>query len=78
MTMMNELSEFTTQFPTLMAALSFIRITNSNSPALSEYMACSAGKCDNLVVETDIFAILGVSFCVTWNALNFNEIKTNK
>ena len=37
--------------------------------------ACSAKKCDNLLLETDIFAILGVSLCVTRNDFNFIEIK---
>ena len=37
-------------------------------------MACSAKK-DNLLGNTYIFSILGVSFCVTRNAFNFIEIK---
>ena len=32
-------------------------------------------KVHNLLVDTDIFYHLGVSFCVTRNAFNFIEIK---
>ena len=32
-------------------------------------------KRDSLLVESDIFTVLGVSFCVTQNAFNFFEIK---
>ena len=32
-------------------------------------------KPDNLLVETAIFAILGVSFCVTQKTFNFIELK---
>ena len=31
--------------------------------------------CDNFLVQLDIFTILGVSFFVTRNYLNFNKIK---
>ena len=36
---------------------------------------CSANFCDNLLVETDIFIILGVSFCVTRNDFSLIKIK---
>ena len=36
---------------------------------------CSAEKCENVLVETAIFAIIGVLFCVTQKAFNFIEIK---
>ena len=39
---------------------------------------CSATFRDKLLVETYIFAIFGVSFCVTQNAFNFIEILKNK
>ena len=32
-------------------------------------------KCDNLLVETEIFAIFGISFCATQNAFNLMKIK---
>ena len=38
----------------------------------------SAKKCDNLLVERDIFAILGVSFCVAQNDFNFIKKKEHK
>ena len=34
-------------------------------------------KYDNLLVDADIFTVLGVSFCVTQNAFNFIKIKKN-
>ena len=45
------------------------------NPALF-LQACSTKKCDNLLVQTDIFSILGVSFCVMQNAFNFIERKS--
>ena len=42
------------------------------------HKACSANFCDNLLVETAIFAIIGVLFCVTQKALNFIEIKKTR
>ena len=42
---------------------------------LNLYSSCSAKKCDSLLVETDIFCHLGVSFCIAWNSFNFIEIK---
>ena len=36
---------------------------------------CSAIFCDNILVEADIFTILGFSFCVMRNAFNFIQIK---
>ena len=36
---------------------------------------CSLKKRDKLLIEADIFTILGVSFCVMQNAFNFNEKK---
>ena len=45
---------------------------------LLSLVECSAKQCDNLLVETDIFSILGLSFFVTQNAFNFIEIYKNK
>ena len=39
------------------------------------HMTCSVKRCNNLLVEADIFSILGVSFCVTQNSFNFTETK---
>ena len=42
---------------------------------LNSLVMCSSKKCDNLLVEVDIFTILGDSFCVTQNALNLIDKK---
>ena len=41
-------------------------------------MAGSVKTFDNLLVETDIFVILAVPFCVMWNAFNFVKIKKQR
>ena len=38
---------------------------------------CSVKIYDNLLVEADIFTILGVSFCVIQNVFNLIKIKNN-
>ena len=46
-------------------------ITDPDFLNFDKCTVCSAKKWDNLLVETDFFAILGVSFCVMQNVFNF-------
>ena len=39
------------------------------------YLTCSEKFCDNLLVYADVLTILGVSFCVIQNTLNFIKPK---
>ena len=49
----------------------FIAFDFGTAVRFMPWKVCFAKKCDNLLVKTDIFAVLVVSFCVTRNAFNF-------
>ena len=49
-----------------------------NNVGDEELVISSANFCDDLLVEADFFIILGVSFFVTQNALNFIEKKEHR
>ena len=49
-------------------------VTDSGSH-ISLRLTPSMKFCDKFLVQTDIFTILGVSFCVMQNSLNSNKIK---
>ena len=72
-------------YPTLSTCMvmGYLKITTIKNRTSQEklfwniHLSWYANFCDKLLVETDIFDIFGVSFCVTQNTFNFIGGKKN-